>query len=135
MESGLFVVVIAPDGFSTADGNWEAGFSFFFMTLLLFTLRSPSHTKQRSAFPRLCRLCFFSLPPHVQILTFLPRLYLCLLALGNISNWFEISFAIKTFSCPCYQLQNKMPFLFVAVCLLCLLVEEQQQARKKDRIS
>lgn len=58
--------------------GWKLGSRIFFLMLLLFTLRSPSHTKQRSAFPRLCRLCSFSLPPHVQILTFLPRPSLCL---------------------------------------------------------
>lgn len=43
--------------------GWKLGGRiFFFMIPSLFTLRSPSHTKQRSAFPSPGCLCFFSLP-------------------------------------------------------------------------
>lgn len=56
MNSRVFVVVTGPDRFPQRMETVDR----IFMIPPLFTPHSPSHTKQRSAFPCLCCLCFSS---------------------------------------------------------------------------
>lgn len=58
MNRRVFVVVTGPDRFPQRMETVDR----IFMIPPLFTPHSPSHTKQRSAFPCLCCLCFSSIP-------------------------------------------------------------------------
>lgn len=57
MDSQMFVVVTGPDGFPQRMETEDR----IFMIPSLFTPHNPSRTKQRSAFPCSCCLCFSSL--------------------------------------------------------------------------